>query len=52
MSFYADFLRSMNIQVEYVHAQDKLADVRNLIPYLKSQGTDIIESVLRKLSRR
>lgn len=45
MKFYADYLRSKKIEVKYVDARNKLADVRKLIPYLKSQGVDRIEFI-------
>lgn len=45
MKFYADYLKSKKIEVNYIDAQDKLADVRNLIPHLKLEGVEAIEYI-------
>ncbi len=38
MKAYQHFLESKGYEVIYVEAKDKLADVRNLLPYLKKKG--------------
>jgi deoxyribodipyrimidine photolyase-related protein len=42
MKFYADHLTEQGISVTYIDATDKIADVRQLIPYLAEQGVDHI----------
>lgn len=34
MKFYEDFLHQKGLQVNYIEANEQLADVRKLIPYL------------------
>ncbi len=43
MKFYESYLKSKNIQVVYIDAIHELADVRKLIPYLKSKGITAFE---------
>ena len=38
MKFYESYLQSKNITVVYIDSFDELADIRKLIPYLKSKG--------------
>ena len=38
MKFYESYLQSKNITVVYIDSFDDLADIRKLIPYLKSKG--------------
>ena len=45
MKYYENYLQSKNIKVVYVEAFDELADIRKLIPYLKTQGVSSIEYV-------
>lgn len=45
MKFYEDYLQSKNIQVVYIDAIDELADVRKLIPYLKTTGINSFEYI-------
>jgi deoxyribodipyrimidine photolyase-related protein len=43
MKFYESYLQSINIKVVYIDSFDKLADVRTLIPYLKTSGVTAFE---------
>ena len=43
MQFYESYLQSKNIKVVYIDSVNQLADVRNLIPYLKTIGVDAFE---------
>jgi deoxyribodipyrimidine photolyase-related protein len=43
MKFYAAYLQSKNIEVVYIDSFDALADVRTLIPHLKSEGLTHLE---------
>ena len=45
MKFYESYLQSKNIKVVYVDASNELADVRNLIPYLKTVGIEGFEYI-------
>jgi deoxyribodipyrimidine photolyase-related protein len=45
MKFYADFLAAKNIEVVYIEVFDSLADIRDLIPFLKSQGVDTVHVI-------
>lgn len=45
MKFYADFLTAKNVKVVYIEAFDDLADIRKLIPFLKSQGVDTVHVI-------
>lgn len=45
MKTYADFLNSKKINVEYIEAKDSLADIRNLIPFLKKKKFTSIEFI-------
>lgn len=38
MKFYEHFLLAQKLTVQYINSQEKLADIRNLIPFLKEQG--------------
>ena len=40
MKFYENYLLSKNIHVVYIDASNELADVRKLIPYLKTKGVN------------
>ncbi|MDZ7692114.1 MAG: cryptochrome/photolyase family protein [Balneolaceae bacterium] len=45
MKFYEDYLRGKNIDVTYIQAEEKLSDVRNLIPQLKKERIETIHYV-------
>jgi deoxyribodipyrimidine photolyase-related protein len=45
MKFYENYLQSKNIEVVYIDAFNELADVRKLIPYLKTQGVESFEYI-------
>lgn len=45
MKFYQTYLQSLGIQVEYIDSYDELADIRMLIPHLKSIGISEIEYI-------
>lgn len=45
MKFYESYLQSKNIQVVYIDSFNELADVRKLIPYLKSQNIHTSEYI-------
>ncbi len=45
MKCYASYLQSKKIQVIYIEAFDALADIRKLIPFLKSKKQDTIEYI-------
>jgi deoxyribodipyrimidine photolyase-related protein len=45
MKFYESILQSHSIKVVYIDSFNELADVRKLIPHLKSIGVDVIEYV-------
>lgn len=43
MKFYEHYLLSKKVNVIYVDANDKLADIRNLLPYLRAKKVKTIE---------
>ncbi len=45
MTFYENYLQSKNIKVLYIDAFHELADVRKLIPYLKTKGVNALEYI-------
>ena len=45
MKFYERFLRERGLHIVYIDSFSALADVRALIPYLKSTGTDAINYI-------
>jgi deoxyribodipyrimidine photolyase-related protein len=45
MKFYESYLRSKNIKVVYIDSFDELADVRKLIPFLKTKGVNSFEYI-------
>jgi len=45
MKFYENYLQSKNMNVVYVDASNELADVRKLIPYLKTVGIEGFEYI-------
>lgn len=45
MKFYESYLQSKNIDVVYIDAFNELADVRKLIPYLKTQEVELFEYI-------
>ncbi len=45
MKFYENFLQSKDIKVEYMDAFSELADIRKLIPHLKSKGIKQVEYI-------
>ena len=45
MKFYENFLKSKKIDVMYIDAFNELADVRKLIPFLKSKGVQSFEYI-------
>lgn len=45
MKFYENYLQSKNIKVIYIDAFNELADVRRLIPYLKTKEVHSIEYI-------
>lgn len=55
MKFYEHFLLAQKQSVHYIESQEKIADIRNLIPYLKDKGYQkiiIIDPVDNWLLRR
>ncbi len=42
MQFYKDYLIEQKIEVHYVEATQEIADIRQLIPYLKEKGVQTI----------
>ncbi len=45
MKFYESHLQSKNIKVIYIDSSNELADIRNLIPSLKTNGVDAFEYI-------
>lgn len=45
MKFYENYLQSKNIRVVYIDSFNQLSDIRNLIPYLKTQGIHSFEYI-------
>lgn len=45
MKAYQNYLHSLGIQVNYINSNDELADIRKLIPYLKSIGVTQMEYI-------
>jgi deoxyribodipyrimidine photolyase-related protein len=45
MKFYESYLQSKNTKVVYIEALDELADIRKLIPYLKSKGVQSVDYI-------
>ncbi len=45
MKFYESYLQSKNIKVVYIDAFNELADIRKLIPYLKTNGVNTFEYI-------
>jgi len=45
MKFYENYLQSKNIKVVYIDSFSELADVRKLIPYLKTRGVNSFEYI-------
>lgn len=45
LKFYESYLQSKNIKVVYIDSSDDVADVRKLIPYLKSLDVNYIEYI-------
>jgi len=45
MKFYENYLRSKKIKVIYIDSFNKLADVRKLIPFLKTNGVNALEYI-------
>src|SRR5215210_6622219 len=45
MKFYENYLQSKKIEVVYIDSFNDLADVRKLIPYLKTKGVNAIEYI-------
>lgn len=45
MKAYENFLQAKSIKVIYINAFDEIADIRKLIPYLKTQGIDNFEYI-------
>ncbi|MGF1583829.1 MAG: cryptochrome/photolyase family protein [Bacteroidales bacterium] len=45
MKFYENYLKSKNIKVVYIDSFSELADVRELIPYMKSIGITAFEYI-------
>jgi deoxyribodipyrimidine photolyase-related protein len=45
MKCYESFLQSKKVKVIYIEASDQLADIRNLIPYLKTTGVNTFEYI-------
>jgi len=43
MKFYETYLQSKKIKVIYIDSFDRLADIRKLIPYLKTKGVQSLE---------
>ncbi len=45
MKFYESYLQSKNIKVVYIDSFNELADVRKLIPFLKTKGVNALEYI-------
>ena len=45
MKFYESYLQSKNIKTVYIDSFNELADVRKLIPYLKTTGVDAFQYI-------
>jgi deoxyribodipyrimidine photolyase-related protein len=45
MKFYENYLREKTIKVVYIDSHNELADIRKLIPYLKSKGVQSLEYI-------
>jgi deoxyribodipyrimidine photolyase-related protein len=45
MKFYESYLASTGLQVEYIDSFNPLSDIRKLIPYLASEGHELINYV-------
>jgi deoxyribodipyrimidine photolyase-related protein len=45
MKFYENYLQSKKIKVIYIDAHHELADVRKLIPYMKTKGVHALEYI-------
>ncbi len=45
MKFYENYLQSKKIKVIYIDSTNELADIRNLIPYLKKSGVDAFDYI-------
>ena len=45
MKFYENYLQSKKIKVIYIDSTNELADIRNLIPYLKKSGFDAFDYI-------
>jgi deoxyribodipyrimidine photolyase-related protein len=45
MKFYESYLQSNKIKVVYIDSYDNLADIRKLIPYMKSKGVQAVEYI-------
>ena len=45
MKFYESYLQSKNTKVVYIDSFDELADIRKLIPYLKSKGVQSVDYI-------
>jgi deoxyribodipyrimidine photolyase-related protein len=45
MKFYESYLQSKAIQVVYIDSFDELADIRNLIPFLKTEGVRAVQYI-------
>ena len=45
MKFYESYLQSKNTKVVYIESFDELADIRKLIPYLKSKGVQSVDYI-------
>jgi deoxyribodipyrimidine photolyase-related protein len=45
MKFYESYLQSKNINVVYIDSQNDLADIRKLIPYMKTKGVNVLEYI-------
>ena len=45
MKAYENYLQAKSIKVIYINAFDEIADIRKLIPYLKTQGIDNFEYI-------
>jgi deoxyribodipyrimidine photolyase-related protein len=45
MKFYENLLKSKKVKVVYIDSFNELADVRNLIPYMKANGVNFIEYI-------
>ncbi len=45
MKFYENYLQSKKIKVIYIDSTNELANIKNLIPYLKKSGVDAIDYI-------